>query len=178
MMRGDKDMTQNERVKAIRKELHMTMDAFGARLGVGKTAISKIENGERNLTDQMAKAICREFNVSEEWLRTGEGDMFQQTADDYIMQKCREHGFTDREERLLRLLVNLFLKMTPDQREYLSSELMKIAGRDPEDLPDPVSSDPSSLASINAKVEDYRRVLLEEQEAPAKSSPSSLEDAG
>lgn len=167
-------MTQNERVKAIRKELHMTMDAFGARLGVGKTAISKIENGERNLTDQMAKAICREFNVSEEWLRTGEGEMFQQTADDYIMQKCREHGFTDREERLLRLLVNLFLKMTPDQREYLSSELMKIAGRDPEGLPDP----DSSPDSIEAKVREYRRELLEEQEAPAKSSPSSLEGAG
>lgn len=171
-------MTQNERVKAVRKELHLTMDAFGARLGVGKTAISKIEHGVTAVSGQIFLAICREFNVSEEWLRTGEGEMFQQTADDYIMQKCREHGFTDREERLLRLLVNLFLKMTPDQREYLSSELMKIAGRDPEDLPDPASSDPSSLASIDAKVEDYRRVLLEEQETPAKSSPSSLEDAG
>lgn len=167
-------MTQNERVKAVRKELHMTMDVFSDRIGVNKSSLSRLEAGSISLSNQMAKAICREFNVSEEWLRTGEGEMFQQTADDYIMQKCREHGFTDREERLLRLLVNLFLKMTPDQREYLSSELMKIAGRDPEDLPDP----DSSPDSIEAKVREYRRELLEEQEAPAKSSPSSLEGAG
>ena len=59
----------NERIRALRKELNLTMEKFGIRLGVGKTAISKLENGERNLTDQMFKSICREFNVSEDWLR-------------------------------------------------------------------------------------------------------------
>ena len=70
-------MTQGERVKEIRKYLNLTMEKFGERLGVGKTAISKLENNERNLTDQMAISICREFNVSETWLRTGEGPMFR-----------------------------------------------------------------------------------------------------
>ena len=70
-------MTQGERVKEIRKYLNLTMEKFGERLGVGKTAISKLENNERNLTDQMAISICREFNVSETWLRTGEGEMFK-----------------------------------------------------------------------------------------------------
>ena len=70
-------MTQGERVKEIRKSLNLTMEKFGDRLGVGKTAISKLENNERNLTDQMAISICREFNVSETWLRTGEGEMFK-----------------------------------------------------------------------------------------------------
>lgn len=70
-------MTQGERVKEIRKYLNLTMEKFGERLGVGKTAISKLENNERNLTDQMAISICREFNVSETWLRTGEGEMLK-----------------------------------------------------------------------------------------------------
>lgn len=70
-------MTQGERVKEIRKYLNLTMEKFGERLGVGKTAISKLENNERNLTDQMAISICREFNVSETWLRAGEGEMFK-----------------------------------------------------------------------------------------------------
>lgn len=70
-------MAQGERVKEIRKYLNLTMEKFGERLGVGKTAISKLENNERNLTDQMAISICREFNVSETWLRTGEGEMFK-----------------------------------------------------------------------------------------------------
>lgn len=69
-------MTQGERVKELRKSLNYTLDKFGGKLGVQKSAISKIEKGENNLTDQMFLSICREFSVSEEWLRTGEGEMF------------------------------------------------------------------------------------------------------
>ena len=73
----------NERVKELRKCLGLSGEKFGNRLGVGKTAISLIESGKNNLTEQMIKSICREFGVSEEWLRTGEGEMFVPvTADD------------------------------------------------------------------------------------------------
>lgn len=71
-------MEQGIRVKKLRKELGLTLEKFGKPLGVGKTAISKIENGENNLTDQMIISICREFNVNEKWLRDGEGEMFEQ----------------------------------------------------------------------------------------------------
>lgn len=75
----------NERIKQLRKELGLTLDKFGEKIGVGKTAISKIENGDRSVTDQMFKSICREFNVNENWLRTSEGEMFvQKTLDDEI----------------------------------------------------------------------------------------------
>ena len=66
-------MTQGERVNAVRKKEEMTMEQFGKKLGVQKSAISKIEKGERNLTEQMLLSICREFGVNEVWLRTGEG---------------------------------------------------------------------------------------------------------
>ncbi len=65
----------NKRVKELRKSLGLTMEKFGKRLGVTKVAISNIEKGNRNITEQMFKSICREFNVNEEWLRTGKGDM-------------------------------------------------------------------------------------------------------
>ena len=68
-------MTQGERIKEARKYLGLTLEKFGEKLGVGKTAISKLEKGENKLTDQMAKSICREFSISEEWLRTGSGNM-------------------------------------------------------------------------------------------------------
>ena len=68
-------MTQGERVNEVRKKSQLTMDQFGERLGVTKTAISYVVNGKRNLTEQMLKSICREFSVDEEWLRTGDGDM-------------------------------------------------------------------------------------------------------
>ena len=69
-------MTQAERVRLLRKELSLTQSDFGKRVGVGKTAISKIEKNENSLTDRMFNSICREFNVNEDWLRSGEGDMF------------------------------------------------------------------------------------------------------
>ena len=56
--------------------LNLTMEKFGDALGVSKAAISRIESGIVALTDQNRKAICREFNVSESWLRTGEGEPF------------------------------------------------------------------------------------------------------
>ena len=68
--------TINERVKQLRKELNLSGEKFGERLGVGRSAISNIENSNRNLTEQTIKSICREFNVNENWLRTGEGEMF------------------------------------------------------------------------------------------------------
>lgn len=69
-------MTTNDRVKEIRKYENLTLEKFGARLGVGKTAISKLENGERGVTDQMIKSICREFRVNEQWLRDGTGEPY------------------------------------------------------------------------------------------------------
>lgn len=73
----------NERIRKLRKTLGLTLDKFGERLGVKKAALSAIENGHRNLTDQMFKSICREFNVREEWLLTGEGDMFSSIESEY-----------------------------------------------------------------------------------------------
>lgn len=66
-------MTQGERVKSVRKSCNLTLEKFGERLGVTKTAISYVESDKRNLTEQMLKAICREFSVNEDWLRTGSG---------------------------------------------------------------------------------------------------------
>lgn len=75
-------MTQGERVRIVRKDLSLTLESFGKKLGVGKTAIYKIEKRENSLTDRMLKSICREFNVNEDWLRSGEGDMYLPVEDE------------------------------------------------------------------------------------------------
>ena len=70
----------NERIKDLRKALGLTLEKFGDALGVTKTAISRLESGERGVTEQMFKSICRDFEVNEEWLRTGEGEMFKELS--------------------------------------------------------------------------------------------------
>lgn len=72
----------NDRIKEIRKSLGLTLEKFGERLGVTKTTISRIENGINNVTEQMRKSICREFNINEDWLQTGEGEMYRKSNDD------------------------------------------------------------------------------------------------
>lgn len=70
-------MSPNERVKYLRKELlHLTGESFAEPLGVTRTAISNIESGNRALTDQMIKAIVKEYGCDEQWLRTGEGEPY------------------------------------------------------------------------------------------------------
>lgn len=77
-------MTQGERIKDVRNSLGLTLEKFGEKLGVTKTAISRIEKGERSLTKQMTKSICREFSVDYMWLTTGEGEMFVESDDDFF----------------------------------------------------------------------------------------------
>lgn len=75
-------MTRGERVKELRKTLGLTLEKFGQPLGVKKNAISQIEKGRNGLTEQITKGICREFNVNEDWLRNGTGEMFIQLDED------------------------------------------------------------------------------------------------
>lgn len=70
----------NERVKVLRAALHLSQEAFGKRLGVTGTAVSRMESGDRDVTEQMKLAIMREFNVREEWLRNGTGEMFNELS--------------------------------------------------------------------------------------------------
>ena len=66
----------NTRITVLRKHLNQSMDSFGSKLGVTRSAISRIESGKVGVSNQIINSICREFNVNEKWLRTGEGEMF------------------------------------------------------------------------------------------------------
>ena len=100
-------MTQGERIKEIRKSLNLTLEKFGEKIGVTKTAISRIENGINNLTEQLIKSICREFGVDYIWLTTGEGEMFVDSDDDFMEKIDRiMAGESDIRKNAIKALVN------------------------------------------------------------------------
>lgn len=66
----------NERIKELRKSLDMNQTEFGNRIGVKQTTVAGYETGVRTPIDSVILSMCREFNVNEKWLRTGEGEMF------------------------------------------------------------------------------------------------------
>ena len=86
--------------------------AFGERIGVTRGSMSNIENGNRNLTEQMTKSICREFSVDYIWLTTGDGEMFVDTDDDFI-------------ERIDRIMVG-----EDDARKNLFKALLEASDED------------------------------------------------
>lgn len=69
-------MNINDRIRLLRKTLALSGEKFGEKIGLKKVAISQIETGKSMPTEQTILSLCREFNVSEDWLRNGEGDMF------------------------------------------------------------------------------------------------------
>lgn len=79
-------MTSNERVREVRNALGLTLEKFGEHIGLKKAAVSLIENGKNSVTEQVTKSICREFNVDYIWLTTGEGEMFLDNDEDFIIR--------------------------------------------------------------------------------------------
>ena len=118
--------TSNERVKLLRKTLDLTMEKFGEKIGVKKSAISLIESGKNSLTEQMIKAICREFDVNEEWLRNGEGSMFvERTRDEEIakfigtIQSVEDYSF-------MKKFVSMLAKLDVSEWELLQKMITKL----------------------------------------------------
>lgn len=144
-------MTIGERIKDLRKSLGLTLEEFGKKLGVGKSAISNIENGSRNLTDQMLLSIHREFNVRKEWLRDGIGEMFEPAAADELDALAKEYGLSEGE----KILIEHYIKLDEGSRraviDFIVDTASALSGghpfkdvpEDPEELeePDDVESD-------------------------------------
>lgn len=119
-------MTQSERVKEIRKTLDLTMEKFGEKLGVGKTAISNIESGNRNLTEQMSKAICREYNVNYDYLMYGEGEMFDDLPQTIVDELCAQYDLNDFDKALVEMYVSLPAGSRERIKEYMKQLVKKV----------------------------------------------------
>lgn len=110
-------MNINKRVKEIRQQQQLTLKQFGERIGVTNAAISRIENGNRAVTEQMIKLICSEFNINEAWLRTGEGDMSPKADSDVEYGRiCAELGVSD--ERAKKIIMNYANFSTKDKELF------------------------------------------------------------
>lgn len=97
----------NERIKELRKALDLSGEKFGEPLGVGRTAISLLESGKNNLTDQMVKLICLTYNVNEDWLRTGQGSMFNETKNEFLAELKKLHNLSDFQVELVKTYLEL-----------------------------------------------------------------------
>lgn len=118
----------NERVREIRKELNLTMDKFGERIGIKKSAVSLIEKGTNALTEQTMKSICREFNVNEHWLRTGKGEMFLDLSRSEEIAAFMGDVLTDDDgSAFKKQLISVLSKLNENEWKVLESIAEKMA---------------------------------------------------
>jgi len=113
----------NERIKELRTTLRLSAEKFGSRVGVTRSAISRIENGVVNVTEQMILSICREFNVREEWLRNGTGEMFL----DFTEDEFSKAAATLSNDAFVRSLIVEYWKLDEDSRKLFRDFIHKLS---------------------------------------------------
>ncbi|KEI12764.1 helix-turn-helix transcriptional regulator [Clostridium novyi] len=95
------------RLKALRKELGLKQEAFAKRIDLNRSSLSNIETGNVNLTERNIKKICKEFNVSEKWLKTGDGEMFNTVQEDKELLDFVINIMADKDEFIKKTFLTL-----------------------------------------------------------------------
>lgn len=101
----------DERIKNLRKALNLTQQRFAERIGSTQNAVTNYESGRRNPSGSVVNNICKEFDVNEQWLRTGEGEMF--------IKKSRDQD--------IAAFVGSILKGEPDFRRRFIAVLARMS---------------------------------------------------
>lgn len=119
-----------ERIKEVRKTLGLTLEEFGNKIGVTKTTISRIENGVNSVTNQMLISICREFGVNEEWLRTGEGEMFVPLTRSEAIAEFAGSLMKEEDASFKKRLIEALAKLNEQEWEVLEGIARKLTESD------------------------------------------------
>lgn len=105
----------NARIKAVRKELGLSQDEFGRRLGLTRGAITNIEYNKTEPKPLFISLLCKEFNVNETWLRTGEGDMFKLDADENALMEWAGSVLGGEEDDFRRRFLKMLSRLNREQ---------------------------------------------------------------
>ena len=92
----------NERIRELRKTLNLTQTAFAERIGLAYNTVTNYEAGRRNPTTAIITSICREFNVNENWLLTGEGEMFNELTRDEMVARLVGQALSTDDEFIIK----------------------------------------------------------------------------
>ena len=169
----------NERLKKLRKALDLTQQEFADRIGVKRNTIATYEIGRNTPLDAVIASICREFNVSETWLRTGEGEMFLPSPNGVLDELVQKYGLSTRG----KVIVEKFLDLNPDVQEAVAVYIEEVAAAfsdagtsapvpvfAPADLRAEHTATESEDPELEAEVEAYRQRRLQEKRPGLQTS--------
>ena len=121
-------MSINERIKAVRKYTGLSQTDFAERLGTTRGVITNLEFEKTTPNDPFIKLICREFNVSEDWLRTGDGEMMQKLTRNQEIAEFMGRLMNEPDDAPRKRFVSIVSKLTVEEWQLLDEIAKKMAG--------------------------------------------------
>lgn len=118
-------MKEGDRIKAVRLSEGLSQEKFGARIKISGASVSLLESGRNNASEQTRSLICTEFNVNEQWLRTGEGEMLIPMDREKEIMAFIGDILKD-EPDFRRALVHVLARMTPDQWTMMEAKAREL----------------------------------------------------
>lgn len=173
-------MTIGERIRHFRKQcLKMTQEDFAKKINVSRSNLGNIEISRISATDRVISDICNSFSVSEEWLRTGEGEMQRETESTIFSAFARQYDLSEKEQHAARYLLSLSSEERQQILHHLDGLVHAMQGGDSRQSS--ISAAPPSESAakpqhamthdeLEAEVEAYRAALIAEKEAALASS--------
>ncbi len=107
----------NERIRELRKTLNLTQQEFADRLSLKRNTIATYEMGKAIPSDRTINDICNKYNVNENWLRDGVGEMFLEPKENSIVAKATM--LLGEKDPLFEAFIDTYSKLTPRNRELL-----------------------------------------------------------
>lgn len=153
-----------DRIREVREHFGLSMEKFGSRIGIGKASISLLESGKNNPSIQTIALICREFGVNEQWLRTGEGEMFEQTRASVLDRLSTEYDLS----REQRSVIEAFLDLDPQERDVILKYVHNVFDRSAESTAQSTAI-PDKEARRIAESDEFK-ALREKNEPPENGS--------
>lgn len=123
----------NERLKKLRKALDLTQQEFADRIGSKRNTVAKYETEANTPSAAVVSLICREFNVNEEWLRNGIGDMFLPTDRNSDIAKLTKQLLNEESDSFKNRFVSMLANLTIDEWEFLERKAKELCGTDDND---------------------------------------------
>lgn len=118
----------NDRIKQVRLALGLSQEEFGNRLGVGRGAITNIELNKVSPKPYFVDLICRQFGVDEEWLKTGEGDMFLELSKNaQLNQIFEEIQLSD--DELIKSIVRTYWGLSDADKAVIRRVVQELADK-------------------------------------------------
>ena len=153
-------MEMKDRIRYFRKDVKkLTQDEFRKEINLSRSNLASIETGAVKITDRVIADICKTFNISEHWLRTGEGKMYVESDASLVDSLAKQMNMSAKQKKLMEI----FLSMSDEKRDAVARAFFDFL-----DAAQTIAEAPAAKENQHAATEKQRTASLTDEEIEAE----------